>query len=143
MQQLEVLLRAQILNPQGEFLIDNLLVRIRFIIMMIGWTGLAPWEAAAPPPPLRGLKTGASPYACLRVGVMVGGWGVRVRGIWQQGTRLRVKGCVAMMWGVTPTPESGVGGDARVAGGAPRVPESSSFLLLSSLELSDTKVYEP
>ena len=24
--------------------IDNLLVRIHFIIVMIGWTGLAPWE---------------------------------------------------------------------------------------------------
>jgi len=27
-----------------EFLIDNLLVRIRFIIVMIRWTGLASWE---------------------------------------------------------------------------------------------------
>ena len=27
-----------------EFFIDNLLVRIRFIIVMIWWTGLAPWE---------------------------------------------------------------------------------------------------
>jgi len=27
-----------------EFFIDNLLVRIRFIIVMIRWTGLAPWE---------------------------------------------------------------------------------------------------
>jgi len=27
-----------------EFFIDNLLVRIHFIIVMIWWTGLAPWE---------------------------------------------------------------------------------------------------
>jgi len=26
-------------------LIDNLLVRIHFIIVMIRWTGLAPWDA--------------------------------------------------------------------------------------------------
>ena len=29
---------------EGEFFIDNLLVRIHFIIVMIAWTGLAPWE---------------------------------------------------------------------------------------------------
>ena len=29
-----------------EFFIDNLLVRIHFIILMIRWTGLAPWEFA-------------------------------------------------------------------------------------------------
>ena len=29
---------------EREFVIDNLLVRIYFIIMMIRWTGLAPWE---------------------------------------------------------------------------------------------------
>ena len=27
-----------------EFFIDNLLVRVHFIIVMIRWTGLAPWE---------------------------------------------------------------------------------------------------
>ena len=27
-----------------EFFIDNVLVRIHFIIVMIRWTGLAPWE---------------------------------------------------------------------------------------------------
>jgi len=27
-----------------EFLIDNLLVRIHYIIVMIKWTGHAPWE---------------------------------------------------------------------------------------------------
>ena len=32
---------------EREFFIDNLLVRIHFIIVMIEWTGLAPWETAA------------------------------------------------------------------------------------------------
>ena len=31
-----------------EFFIDNLLVRIHFIIVMIRWTGLAPWEFPFP-----------------------------------------------------------------------------------------------
>jgi len=29
---------------EREFFVDNLLVRIHFIIVMIRWTGLAPWE---------------------------------------------------------------------------------------------------
>ena len=35
---------------QREFFIDNLLVRIHFIIVMIRWTGLAPWEFEFPVP---------------------------------------------------------------------------------------------
>ena len=31
-------------TTEREFFIDNLLVRIHFIIVMIRWTGLAPWE---------------------------------------------------------------------------------------------------
>ena len=31
-----------------EFFMDNLLVRIHFIIVMIRWTGLAPWEFSLP-----------------------------------------------------------------------------------------------
>ena len=31
---------------ETEFYIDNLLVRIHFIIEMIWWTGLVPWEFA-------------------------------------------------------------------------------------------------
>ena len=31
---------------EREFFIDNLLVRIHFIIVMIRWTGLAPWESS-------------------------------------------------------------------------------------------------
>ena len=29
---------------ERQFFIDNLLVRIDFVIVMIRWTGLAPWE---------------------------------------------------------------------------------------------------
>jgi len=35
---------------QREFAIDNLLVRTHFIIVMIRWTGLAPWEFESPFP---------------------------------------------------------------------------------------------
>ena len=38
------------LPKEREFFIDNLLVRIRFIIVMIRWTGLAPWEFEFPFP---------------------------------------------------------------------------------------------
>jgi len=31
-------------SREREFFFDNLLVRIHFIIVMIRWTGLAPWE---------------------------------------------------------------------------------------------------
>ena len=33
---------------ETEFFIDNLLVRVHFIIEMIRWTGLAPWEVEFP-----------------------------------------------------------------------------------------------
>ena len=36
--------------PERELCIDNLLVRIHFIIEMICWTGLAPWEIGFPYP---------------------------------------------------------------------------------------------
>ena len=38
--------------PRGEreFFIDNLLVRIHYIILVIRWTGLAPWESEFPFP---------------------------------------------------------------------------------------------
>ena len=35
---------------EREFCIDNLLVRVHFIIEMIWWTGLAPWEFEFPFP---------------------------------------------------------------------------------------------
>jgi len=37
-------------GSEREFFIDNLLFRIHFIIVMIRWTGLAPWEFAFPLP---------------------------------------------------------------------------------------------
>jgi len=38
------------LGSEREFFIDNLLARIHFIIVMIRWTGLAPWEFEFPFP---------------------------------------------------------------------------------------------
>ena len=35
---------------QREFFTDNLLVRIHFSIVIIGWTGLAPWGVGFPFP---------------------------------------------------------------------------------------------
>ena len=40
----------QRLLEEREFLIDNLLVRVHFIIVMIRWTGLAAWEFEFPFP---------------------------------------------------------------------------------------------
>ena len=37
-------------STEREFFLDNLLVRIHFIIVMIRWTGLAPWEFESPFP---------------------------------------------------------------------------------------------
>ena len=37
-------------GQEREFFIDNLLVRIHFIIVMFRWTGLAPWEFESPFP---------------------------------------------------------------------------------------------
>ena len=38
------------MRGEREFFIDNLLVRFHFIIVMIRWTGLAPWEFEFPFP---------------------------------------------------------------------------------------------
>jgi len=35
---------ARLGKRQREIFIDNLQVRIQFVIVMIRWTGLAPWE---------------------------------------------------------------------------------------------------
>jgi len=35
-------------SRERDIFIDNLLVRIHFIIVMIRWTGLAPWEFELP-----------------------------------------------------------------------------------------------
>ena len=40
----------QLVGLEKEFCIDNLLVRIHFIIVMIRWTGLAPWDFEFPFP---------------------------------------------------------------------------------------------
>ena len=45
--------------------IDNLLVRIQFIIVMIRWTGLAPWEFEFPFPGSL-ISTFLSPYSTSR-----------------------------------------------------------------------------
>ena len=41
---------GSIKRTQRVFFIDNLLVRVHFIIVMIRWTGLAPWEFEFPFP---------------------------------------------------------------------------------------------
>ena len=84
---------------EREVFIDNLLVRIHLIIVMIRWTGLAPWEFEFPFP---GSRT--STFLC------------------QVALHLP---------------------SGRINQGMVVVATSSSSLLLSSLELSDTKVYEP
>ena len=43
-------LHRRFLRTEREFFIGNLLVRIHFIIIMIGWTGLAPWKFEFPFP---------------------------------------------------------------------------------------------
>ena len=45
-----VQLFAGVQPQEREFFIDNLLVRVHFIIVMIRWTGLAPWEFELPFP---------------------------------------------------------------------------------------------
>jgi len=42
--------RDSLWSTYREFSIDNLLVRIHFTIVMIRWTGLAPWEFESPFP---------------------------------------------------------------------------------------------
>ena len=37
-------------GPHPHFFIDNVMVRIHFIIEMIWWTGLAPWQFEFPFP---------------------------------------------------------------------------------------------
>ena len=49
---------------QREFFIDNLLVRIHFIIAIIRWTGLAPWEFEFPFP---GSLTSTFLWGCTRI----------------------------------------------------------------------------
>ena len=39
------MIHLEIRNHERESFIDNLLVRIHFIVVMIRWTGVAPWES--------------------------------------------------------------------------------------------------
>ena len=61
------------LSKERALCIDNLLVRIHFIIVMIRWTGLAPWEFEFP---FSGFGTDRdghdpdAPGACLRLEVL-------------------------------------------------------------------------
>jgi len=43
-EQLDHRLWVERMQVEREFFVDNILVRIRFIIVMIRWTGLMPWE---------------------------------------------------------------------------------------------------
>ena len=43
-----ILSAASVHLPEREFFTDNLLVRVHFIMVMIRWTGLAPWEFESP-----------------------------------------------------------------------------------------------
>ena len=43
-----IALSKRVFPQEREFFIDNLLVRIHFIIVMIRWTGLTPWEFEFP-----------------------------------------------------------------------------------------------
>ena len=45
-----VKISIRVVGGERQFLIDNLLVRIHLIVVMIRWTGLAPWECEFPFP---------------------------------------------------------------------------------------------
>jgi len=47
---LDLLVKVTLKHHEREFFIDNLLVRIHFIIVMNRWTGLAPCEFGFPSP---------------------------------------------------------------------------------------------
>jgi len=69
-----------------DFFIDNLLVRIHFIIAMIRWTGLAPWE-------FEFLFSGSLTFTflvpCCNMGCVLRDWGLKLM---VSGFRLRVSG---------------------------------------------------
>ena len=68
------------------FFIDNLLIRNHFIIEMIWWTGLAPWEFECPFP-------GSIIHTFLSwFGVWVSGLGAEVSGCGVQGSESRISG---------------------------------------------------
>jgi len=85
-----------------KFFIDNLLVRIHFILVMIRWTGLAPWEfdslcQVAPYiylPRARRSTLHVRPFRVQGSGCRVQGSGFRVQGsgFRVQGSGFRVQG---------------------------------------------------
>ena len=61
-------------RTEREFFIDNLLVRIHYIIVMIRWTGLAPWEFESPFPGSLTSTFLAKPNTWCARGVERGNW---------------------------------------------------------------------
>ena len=59
--------------PKREFFIDNLLVRIHFIIVMIRWTGLAPGSLDSPKPQTPNAEAGERDDGAAPGSVDVGG----------------------------------------------------------------------
>jgi len=84
-------------GAEREFFIDNLLVRIHFIIMMIRWTGLAPWKFEFPfPGSLTSTFLGSQVHAFPSLGWALGfgGLGNRVLlGLGVMGDGLGDRGC--------------------------------------------------
>ena len=48
LQVIEIATDGNLASGKREFFVDNLLIRVQFIIEMIWWTGLAPWEFKLP-----------------------------------------------------------------------------------------------
>ena len=85
------------LGSESEFFIENLQVRIHYTILMIIWTGLAPWEFELPVPgslsatlldlgPTGRAARPSRPAPLVR-GLMfgiesLGGLGLRAEGVW-------------------------------------------------------------
>jgi len=59
------------LKRLSSFFIDNLLVRIHFIIVMIWWTGLAPWELVGGMSPRHGRRGFPRPRARVPIGTVL------------------------------------------------------------------------
>ena len=127
---------------ERELFIGNLLVRIHFIIVMIRWTGLAPWEFEFSFP---GSLTSNILTINAQRRLLQAPGGVRGSGVKK----------LSQVITASPAPSGLHDNRSRVLSatgyessqGVKKLSQvmvpSSSSLLLSSLELSDTKVYEP
>ena len=71
---------------EREFFIDNLLVRIHFIIVMIRWTGLAPWELEFPLRPHA--QTVSISMLKHALSILINGFGEIIGRIWYVGLDL-------------------------------------------------------